>query len=304
MAQKIPQETRHCIWMEAGVVKYKLCDHNYDCNTCPFDAAMAKTAQRNIALRRAGVQPEGKKGEIIPWQEKMRQRGGLQQKCRHMLTGRVPAYFCAYNYQCDRCPFDRMLESHLEMFTTPVRPQIQEVFGFQVPLNDYLHRGHTWAALENAGRVRIGLDDFSQKVLGPADEMKLPDVGDEFHQDLVGMALARQGNKAAVLAPVDGIVEAVNPKVRSRPSLAHDDPYGDGWLFVVTPTQLKPNLENMLYGEANPAWIDGEAHRLLGLLESTTGVTLPDGGTIVDDVFGHFPKLGWQRLVREFLLTG
>jgi len=31
--------------------------------------------------------------------------------------------------------------------------------------------------LETCGRVRIGLDDFSQKVLGPADEMRLPSPG-------------------------------------------------------------------------------------------------------------------------------
>ncbi len=52
------------------------------------------------------------------------------------------------------------------------------------------------------------------------------------------------------------------------------------------------------------AWTNNEAHRLLSLLESSVGVTLPDGGTIVDDVFGHYPQLGWERLVREFLLTG
>ena len=40
-----------------------------------------------------------------------------------------------------------------------------------------------------------------------------------------------------------------------------------------------------------------------GLLESSTGVTLPSGGTIIDDVFGHYPQLGWERLVQEFLHT-
>lgn len=29
-----------CIWMSAGLVAYKLCDREYDCESCPFDAAM------------------------------------------------------------------------------------------------------------------------------------------------------------------------------------------------------------------------------------------------------------------------
>jgi glycine cleavage system H lipoate-binding protein len=303
MAKKVSEGKKPCIWMEAGVIDFKICNHNFDCPRCDFDRAMSETAAQNVAMRRTGQQLTGKKANIILWQEKMREHSGLQQKCRHMVTGRVPAYFCGNNYLCHRCAFDQLLEDQLEVFADPARPKVEEVFGFAVPTNEYLHRGHTWAALENAGRVRIGLDDFSQKVLGAAEEMQLPEIGQTFRHDAAGLALARQGKKAAVLAPVDGIIEAVNPKVRQNPRLAHDDPYGEGWLFVVTPTNLKQDLENLLFGARNVAWIENESHKLLGMLESSTGITLPSGGTVVDDVFGHYPQLGWERLVQEFLHT-
>ena len=29
-----------CLWMSAGLVSYKLCDRNFDCERCPFDAAL------------------------------------------------------------------------------------------------------------------------------------------------------------------------------------------------------------------------------------------------------------------------
>jgi glycine cleavage system H lipoate-binding protein len=191
----------------------------------------------------------------------------------------------------------------LKFLAAPDRPKVQEVFGFTVPTTTYLHRGHTWAALENTGRVRVGLDDFSQKVLGPADDIQLPDRGQELHHDAVGLTLTRRGKKAGVLAPLDGIIEAVNPKVRQRPGLTHDDPYGEGWLLMVTPTNLKRDLENMLFGRRNVAWIENECIKLLGMLESAVGVTLPSGGTIIDDVCGHYPELGWEQLVQEFLHT-
>jgi hypothetical protein len=122
-----------------------------------------------------------------------------------------------------------------------------------------------------------------------------------FRQDTTGLSVARQGRPAGVLAPVDGIIEAVNPEVRRHPEVIHQYPYEEGWLFVVAPTRLKPNLEKLLYGEKNLAWIHYESHRLLGLLESTTGATLPDGGTMVNDVYRSFPGLGWDTLVKEFL---
>jgi hypothetical protein len=117
----------------------------------------------------------------------------------------------------------------------------------------------------------------------------------------VALTLVRGGKEAPVLAPVDGMVEVVNPKVKQRPALAHDDPYCEGWLMVVTPSNLKEDLEKLLSGRRNVAWIESESHSLLGLLESRAGLTLPAGGSIVDDVFGHYPRLGWKHLVREFL---
>jgi len=292
MANKVSEGKKPCIWMEAGVIDYKICNHDFDCLSCDFDRAMTETATGNLARLKADQPTVGKKAQGAPWEEKMRERFGKEQKCQLMMSR-----------LCHQCSFDELLEDQFDFFVAPERPKVQEVYGIVVPTSSFLHRGHTWVALENAGRVRVGLDDFSHKVLGPADKIRLPEIGEEIHSDEVALTLSCHGKKAEVLAPLGGIVEAVNPKVQQSPRLTHDDPYGEGWLFVVTPTSLKPDLEKMLFGQCNVAWIENESHRLLGMLESTAGVTLPSGGNIIDDVFGHYPKLGWKRLVQEFLRT-
>lgn len=33
-------ELHYCLWMDAGVVDYKLCDRSYNCDRCPFDEAL------------------------------------------------------------------------------------------------------------------------------------------------------------------------------------------------------------------------------------------------------------------------
>ena len=43
-------------------------------------------------------------------------------------------------------------------------------------------------------------------------------------------------------------------------------------------------------------------HRLVNLMDTLVGVTIPDGGAIVDDVFGNYQELGWRSLVQEFFL--
>jgi|YNPNPStandDraft_1061719.scaffolds.fasta_scaffold43030_2 glycine cleavage system H lipoate-binding protein len=182
-------------------------------------------------------------------------------------------------------------------------PTFAAVYGFQVPVAKYyLHRGHAWATIEETGLVRMGVDDFVPKVFGPAEAVELPEPGGVYFQGHVCLALVRQGRRAKVLAPVDGLVEEINLQVQERPQLLNDDPYGAGWLCLMRPINLKYNLPNLHYGAETVAWFEAESQRLLQMVASEAGVTLPDGGTIINDVYGHFPELNWRRLVQEFLL--
>jgi len=38
--QIIPQNDRKCVWMEAGIVSYKICDRKFECETCPRDVGL------------------------------------------------------------------------------------------------------------------------------------------------------------------------------------------------------------------------------------------------------------------------
>jgi glycine cleavage system H protein len=39
----LPPDAKPCIWMTAGLVAYKLCDRDYDCDDCPLHAALRGT---------------------------------------------------------------------------------------------------------------------------------------------------------------------------------------------------------------------------------------------------------------------
>jgi glycine cleavage system H protein len=36
----IPKSQNKCIWMEVGIVSYKICDRNFECETCPLDEGL------------------------------------------------------------------------------------------------------------------------------------------------------------------------------------------------------------------------------------------------------------------------
>ena len=60
-----PQRAKSCLWMSAGLLTYKLCDRDFDCDCCPLDAALRggpSPDARPIALlaphRETGVFPD------------------------------------------------------------------------------------------------------------------------------------------------------------------------------------------------------------------------------------------------------
>jgi glycine cleavage system H lipoate-binding protein len=297
----VPNGEEQCIWMEARVIDYKLCNNYYNCHTCAFDRAMKETADKNALARVQGVEAQGKKAHIMPWQEKMKQRQGPTRKCRHSLTGRAPSRLCPYDFECHSCAFDQLLEDGLELqMPDPISNYLQ-VDGYRLPEGHFFHLGHTWARIEHGGRIRIGLDDFSMRLFGPLDKIDLPLTGEAVKFSDVGAAFERKGNQASVLSPISGVVAAVNYRAAKEPRVVKNQPYNDGWLMVLDPVAMKENLKDLLFGKESTTWIHAEHQKLVQMI-STVGMTYADGGYI-EDVFGNVPDLQWGKLTQEFLHT-
>lgn len=285
---KAAKSANPCLWMQAGVVAFKNCNNFYDCTTCKYDR---------------GMQHQVEKGKHLSWQDAMRKKPSLERVCRHTLTRRIEKRACAYNYECAACDFDQFFEEVWAAKTTFPPHDMQGIKGFQIPIGSYLHQGHTWARIESGGTIRVGMDDFSLKLLGKADFLDLPLMGKELFQGKAGWGLKRGTNPASVLSPVDGVILEVNSRLRQSPALANREPYGVGWLFAVRNPDTKGAFKTLMDESAGAHWMAAEIEKLEGMIESVAGPLTADGGTIGDDIYGILPALGWKNLTRTFLRT-
>lgn len=277
-----------CLWMTAGVVRYKNCSNFYDCPTCKFDQGMAQQV---------------KKGKQISWQAAMRKKPDLERICRHSLTRRIAGRICPYDYRCSGCDFDQFFEDVWTPKTANRPLYVQRVKGFDVPLDYYFHNGHTWAKIESGGCIRIGVDDFALKLLGRADALNLPLMGKELDQGRVGWGLKRKDKSAEVLSPIDGVIVDVNASVRENPALANREPYSDGWLFMVRTPNVKETIKKLMADADSLDWMNTEVQTLENMIEETAGPLAADGGYLQEDIYGHLPDLGWENLTGTFLKT-
>ena len=110
-------------------------------------------------------------------------------------------------------------------------------------------QSHEWVSREANGNMRIGITDHAQEALGDLVFVELPSVGDEIDQgDSVAVV---ESVKAAsdIYAPITGEVVAINEDLEDDPGLTNNDPYGDGWLYEVTPSD-ETELDDLLDAEA------------------------------------------------------
>jgi glycine cleavage system H protein len=91
---------------------------------------------------------------------------------------------------------------------------------------------HEWVAVDGA-RSRVGITDFAQDALGDVVFVQLPDVGANVSAKSSIAEVESTKSVSDIYAPVSGTVAEVNAGLESTPEQLNQDPYGDGWMFVI-----------------------------------------------------------------------
>jgi glycine cleavage system H lipoate-binding protein len=305
-AQTSPAEKgvrRPCIWMQAGVVKQRTCTLDYECVQCNFDRALGRVAAENRTRRLQGERLPGRRGTIVSWQEKLKRLPLWKRPCLHHMKARIPFRTCTHNYLCGRCDFDQYFNDPFTVFAT-VRPlDALDIHGIRLPQGYYLHRGHCWVSIEEGSLVRTGFDDFALRLLAPLDCVEMPLIGKPLCREAATIAVGRGPYRAQFLAPVNGVVTDINPRIRERGCRVGIDPYTDGWVLRAHVPNLRDELPALMIGDQASGFLEREMERLYDLIEAKAGPLAADGGRLGHDLFGGLPQLGWDALVAAFLRT-
>ena len=123
----------------------------------------------------------------------------------------------------------------------------------------YDPKDHLWSRVE-AGRVRVGLDQFGQKAAGTVAYIKLLPVGKQVLKGRAFGSLEAGKYIGPLKAQVGGLIVEVNPEVLAEPTLVNTDPYGRGWFVVIEPSNLDADLQDRIQGaEAIQTWLETES---------------------------------------------
>lgn len=182
---------------------------------------------------------------------------------------------------------------------TPPGP-VPVVAGVALPDALAYHPGHSWALDAGNGRVRIGLDELATSLLGPIERVEVPQRGRWFRQGEKGWTVVTAKGEAAMLAPAEGEIVAVNEKAISDPELISRDPYGAGWLLEIFSPDTQVSFRNLLSGTLARRWMEQSILELRQALSPLAPSTALDGGRIAPQLGTELPQETWRAVTRRF----
>jgi glycine cleavage system H protein len=121
-----------------------------------------------------------------------------------------------------------------------------------IPSNLKYLESHEWARVESDGSVTVGISDHAQAALGDLVFVEVPSVGKALQRGAAAAVVESVKAASDVYSPLSGEVIASNDSLGATPELVNQEPYGQGWLFKLKPSntaELTALLDAQAYGK-------------------------------------------------------
>ena len=123
----------------------------------------------------------------------------------------------------------------------------------EVPTNLHYTKTHEWVRIE--GNVLfVGITDFAQEALTEVVWVDLAEVGTTVQAMESCASVESVKSVSEINSPVDGEVLESNTALEDNPEMVNENPYGDGWIFKLQPTDIS-DIEGLLDAVAYTALI-------------------------------------------------
>lgn len=98
-------------------------------------------------------------------------------------------------------------------------------------------------------KAKIGVTDFLQRISGDVVFIDLPKEGKivKRFDEIVNYETIK--SVLTVTSPLTGIISKVNAQLNDKSELINSDPFGEGWLVKITPTNIEEEKQHLIIAE-------------------------------------------------------
>ncbi len=123
-----------------------------------------------------------------------------------------------------------------------------------IPENLRYTRDHEWIKVE--GEIAfIGISDYAQSQLGDIVFVEVETVGETLEKGESLGTIEAVKTVEDVYMPVSAEIIEFNEKLKDSPDLLNKDPYGEGWIAKIKPTNPS-EINDLMDGSAYKAYLE------------------------------------------------
>ena len=128
--------------------------------------------------------------------------------------------------------------------------KVEEFRGCVIPKDLYYDiENQVWFRVNDDGTVTVGVTDIGQARAGKIINIRIKAPGKKLKKGKPVASLESGKWAGPVPADIEGEVVERNEKLFDKPDLINEDPYGEGWIAKIKPTNLERDLQDLVTGE-------------------------------------------------------
>lgn len=179
----------------------------------------------------------------------------------------------------------------------------------RIPQGLFYSKSHTWTHLEKSGNAKVGLDDLLLHLTGEVKFRDLKRPGNFINKGEIIADIDQNGKLLQIQSPISGRIMKTNTILYENPGVLNEDPYGEGWVYQIKPSEWISETNSYYFAEEAVAWAKMELDRFKDFLAvslkkyspETSMVVLQDGGELCDRPLSELPEEVWQDFQKYFL---
>jgi len=178
---------------------------------------------------------------------------------------------------------------------------------FSIPGGVFIAKNHTWVSMNQEGIAKIGIDDFTKKLIGRIHSIELPNLGMNVK---AGQPLftIKQGNRTITFnSPVSGKVSQINTILSDNIAALDITSYERNWICALDTDNIDNEIKSMSIGKSAVTLFQEDIERFKVLMKNILKSEKHGGEFTEDDrlYIGHLERLNdvnWQKVVAEFFV--
>jgi glycine cleavage system H lipoate-binding protein/ABC-type phosphate transport system substrate-binding protein len=179
----------------------------------------------------------------------------------------------------------------------------------RAPSGVYFDKSYTWAFLEKAGTMQVGITDFLLHMTGAFSRVEMKQEGEAVIKGEPIMTLVQNGKQLVINAPISGTIKTSNKKLIRDAGILVDSPYESGWVYVIEPTNWFREKDFLKDAKKYKEWLGTEIVRFKDFIARSISihplepapVVLQDGGEIAEQALSHLGPEIWDDFQTQFL---